>query len=62
METKKSTNCNDCKECMKGAPWRFCCKYECGEHEFCKRCKYRNLSKLTFKGEKNENTIIQKHV
>lgn len=31
---------NKCKECMKDAPYKFCCKLECGEHEFCKLCKY----------------------
>lgn len=31
---------NKCKECMKDAPYKFCCKLECGEHEFCKQCKY----------------------
>lgn len=30
-------NCNDC---MNGAPYKFCCKLECREHEFCKNCSY----------------------
>ena len=30
-----------CKECMINAPYRFCCKIECGEHEFCKGCNIR---------------------
>ena len=25
---------------MKDAPYKFCCKLECGGHEFCKQCKY----------------------
>lgn len=29
-----------CKECMKGAPYDCCCKIECGQHEFCRVCKY----------------------
>lgn len=29
-----------CKECMNGAPYDYCCKIECGEHEFCKNCEY----------------------
>ena len=29
-----------CEECMKGAPYRWCCKIECGEHEFCRGCQY----------------------
>ena len=27
-----------CKECMYDAPYQWCCKIECGEHEFCKDC------------------------
>lgn len=29
-----------CKECMEGTPHNYCCKLECGEHEFCRNCKY----------------------
>ena len=29
-----------CKECMEGAPYNYCCKIECGQHEFCRDCKY----------------------
>lgn len=29
-----------CEECMEGAPFRWCCKTECGEHEFCRNCQY----------------------
>ena len=29
-----------CEECMKGAPYAFCCKRECREHEFCRGCSY----------------------
>ena len=39
---KSNPNCNDCSECMKGSPYRFCCKDECGEHEFCRGCTYRD--------------------
>ena len=39
---KSNPNCNDCSECMKGSPYRFCCKDECGEHEFCRGCAYRD--------------------
>ena len=28
-----------CNECMKDAPYDFCCKVECGEHEFCRGCE-----------------------
>lgn len=47
MEKKKcksNPDCNNCGECMKDAPYRFCCKDECGEHEFCKRCKFREAN------------------
>lgn len=27
-----------CEECMKDAPHDYCCKHECGEHEFCSGC------------------------
>lgn len=32
---KKFTNC---KECMKDTPHPYCCRLECGEHEFCRNC------------------------
>ena len=28
-----------CDECMKDAPYRYCCKTECGQHEFCRGCE-----------------------
>ena len=39
---KSNQNCNNCNECMKGYPYNFCCKDECGEHEFCRGCTYRD--------------------
>lgn len=30
----------NCNECMNGAPYKFCCKLECREHEFCRNCSY----------------------
>ena len=42
---KSNPNCNNCNECMKGSPYRFCCKDECGEHEFCRGCTYRDNRK-----------------
>jgi len=27
-----------CERCMYDAPYRWCCKPECGEHEFCRNC------------------------
>ena len=37
--TCKSNPNGDCKECMKNAPYQYCCKDECMEHEFCRGCK-----------------------
>lgn len=34
-----------CNECMNGAPYKFCCKLECGEHEFCRNCSYVSNNK-----------------
>ena len=28
-----------CGECMKGAPYNWCCKEACGTREACKECK-----------------------
>lgn len=30
---------NTCDECMKDAPSPWCCRMECGEHEFCRDCE-----------------------
>ena len=30
---------SECDECMKDAPYTFCCRMECGEHEFCRGCE-----------------------
>ena len=43
---KSNPNCNNCSECMKGSPYRFCCKDECGEHEFCRGCAYRDRKQI----------------
>lgn len=33
--------CNEsCENCMKDAPHPYCCKLECGEHEFCRGCEH----------------------
>lgn len=29
----------DCFDCMFDAPYWYCCRLECGEHEFCRDCK-----------------------
>lgn len=31
-----------CEECMPDSPHDWCCKRECGEHEFCRGCEYWN--------------------
>lgn len=33
-----------CRECMGSAPFPYCCKLECGQHEFCRGCTYLNDS------------------
>lgn len=43
-----------CEECMNGSPYKFCCKLECGQHEFCKNCSYTNKNKSCCE---NEQTI-----
>ena len=35
MMPKKIGTCNDC---MSDAPYTYCCKCECGQHEFCRDC------------------------
>lgn len=39
-----------CEDCMNDTPYSNCCKYECGEHEFCKDCKFK-LRQITKKKE-----------
>ena len=34
-------NGGSCEKCMEDAPHDYCCKLECGEHEFCKGCESR---------------------
>lgn len=29
---------NQCKDCMNDAPYNYCCRMECGQHEFCRGC------------------------
>lgn len=45
-----------CDECMKDAPYHWCCKLECGEHEFCKECEwFENNTKSKIYNKKGEN-------
>ena len=41
-------NGGSCEECMKDAPYDYCCKLECGEHEFCRGCKSKARNKGTY--------------
>ena len=41
MECVTNPNCDSCIKCMEDAPYHFCCRDECGEHEFCRGCKTR---------------------
>ena len=37
------SECNkniSCDECMKNAPYHWCCELECRQHEFCKECEW----------------------
>ena len=38
MEEQKSI-IDDCLECMKDAPSHWCCRMECGIHEWCGGCE-----------------------
>lgn len=33
---------DNCQDCMEDAPYHFCCKKECGEHEFCRGCNVKS--------------------
>ena len=34
-----------CKACMFDAPHEYCCKIECGEHDFCRHCTSKAKSR-----------------
>lgn len=43
-------NEDKCKKCMSDAPYYWCCKRECGQHEFCKDCTAKSKgNRMTFK-------------
>lgn len=42
---KQEYNGGSCEECMKDAPYEYCCKFECGEHEFCRGCQKAGYEK-----------------
>ena len=44
----------ECKECMKDAPHDYCCKLECGEHEFCRGCIDELLKDLAYNRQQYE--------
>lgn len=37
---------HDCEACTLSAPFVYCCRLECGEHDYCRDCAWR-------KGEKD---------
>lgn len=39
MNCKSNPSAVSCKECMGNAPYNYCCRDECGEHEFCRGCE-----------------------
>ena len=38
-------NGGSCEECMFDAPHEYCCKIECGEHDFCRHCTSKAKSR-----------------
>lgn len=42
--TLEPRGCKICNQCMKGAPYDYCCARECGEHIYCIGCKFRNYT------------------
>ena len=32
----------NCDECMNDAPYKWCCKRECGKHEICRDCESKS--------------------
>ena len=55
MECVTNPNCDSCIECMKDAPYHFCCRDECGEHEFCRDCKTREIYSNSKNDEPNKD-------
>lgn len=47
-----------CKECMEGAPYDCCCKIECGQHEFCRGCKYTPQHKCYHEVSSNDDNLL----
>ena len=44
-----------CSKCMEGAPFHFCCRKECGEHQFCTICIDSELERQKRLKQKNNN-------
>ena len=43
LNAASERKCNktiSCDECMKNAPYHYCCELECRQHEFCKECEW----------------------
>lgn len=35
----------NCGVCMIAAPYPYCCRKECGKHEYCEECNYKGENK-----------------
>ena len=48
-----------CKECMKNAPHDYCCKLECGEHEFCRGCQKVKTEENAAQFDENFDSLFE---
>ena len=71
MKTECDLIFKDCNECMKDSPYPFCCKVECGEHEYCRGCTWPNINayrKATSNSDKDveqlkaTNTLLEAQI
>lgn len=49
----------NCNECMKNSPYPFCCRAECGEHEYCSGCNWPNNRSSS--NNDSENDLLKKN-
>lgn len=53
--------CNEsCENCMKDAPNPYCCKLECGEHEFCRGCVIMDNKNVESAKKKSIEELMKK--